>query len=159
MPKTAKKPTTVLIALMNEYHLNPFSLSKAIKLSPSAVRLLVIGKSKITVPTALRLAKVFGKTPAFWLDLQKDADLYEASKDRKLQIILKSISKAQKGKAKAAAKPKAKSKVKAKAKPKTKVKAKPGAKLSKKITLRDKRKQAAKKPGAKPASRKQKKSR
>jgi len=95
MPKP-QSPASVLQSLMDEYQLNPFSLAKAIKLSNSAVRLLVIGKSKFTVPTALRLAKFFGQTPAFWLDLQREADINEASKDNELQDTLKAIPKAKK---------------------------------------------------------------
>jgi antitoxin HigA-1 len=95
MPKS-QTPASVLQSLMDEYQLNPFSLAKAINLSNSAVRLLVIGKSKVTVPTALRLAKFFSQTPAYWLDLQRDADLNEASKDQELQGILKAIIKAKK---------------------------------------------------------------
>jgi addiction module HigA family antidote len=115
---------------MDEYQLNPFSLSKAVHLSHSAVRLLAIGKSKVTVSTALRLAKFFDQTPAFWLDLQREADLNEASNDKKLQDILKAITK-----------------VKKPAAPKPKAVKKP----VKKQTLSDKRKQAAKTPGARAA--------
>jgi plasmid maintenance system antidote protein VapI len=63
MPKS-QTPATVLQSFMDEYQLNPFSLSKEIHLSNSAVRLLVIGKSKVTVHIALRLARLFGQTPA-----------------------------------------------------------------------------------------------
>ena len=133
MPKTAKTPGSVLIELMDEYHLNPFSLSKEISLSPSAVRQIVTGKSKISVPTALRLSKLFGQPPAFWLDLQRAADLSEAAKDKELTAILKKIAKAKK--------PAAKAKAKEKVKP------------LKKKTLADKRKKAAKVPGSKAASR------
>jgi len=95
MPKS-QTPATVLQSLMDEYQLNPFSLSKEIHLSHSAVRLLVIGKSKVTVPTALRLAKFFGQTPDYWLDLQREEDLNEASKDKELRDVLESIPKAKK---------------------------------------------------------------
>jgi addiction module HigA family antidote len=95
MPK-AQTPATVLQSLMDEYQLTPFSLSKAINLSNSAVRLIVLGKAKITVTTALRLAKFFGQTPDYWLDLQREADRNEASKDKELQDILKAIPKAKK---------------------------------------------------------------
>ena len=95
MPKS-QTPASVLQSLMDEYQLNPFSLSKGLHLSNSAVRLLVIGKANISVSTALRLAKFFGQTPAYWLDLQREADLNEASKDKELQDILKAIPKAKK---------------------------------------------------------------
>jgi antitoxin HigA-1 len=129
MPKS-QTPATVLQSLMEEYQLNPFSLSKVVHLSHSAVRLLVIGKSKVTVSTALRLAKFFDQTPAFWLDLQREADLNEASKDENLQDILKAITKAKKPAA-----------------PKSETAKKP----NKKQTLSDKRKKAAKDPGARAA--------
>ena len=74
----------------------PFSLSKAVHLSNSTVRLLVIGKSKVTVYIALRLAELFGQTPAYWLDLQRETDLNVALKDQKIQDILKKITKAKK---------------------------------------------------------------
>ena len=130
MPKSAMTPASVLQSLMDEYQLNPLSLSKVINLSPAGVRQLVIGKTKITVPTALRLAKLFGQTPAYWLDLQREADLNEASKDKELQDILKGISKAKKPAA-----------------PKAETAKAPGKKQS----LSDKRKAAAKTPGAKSA--------
>jgi len=95
MPKS-QTPASVLQSLMDEYQLTPFSLSKELHLSNSAVRLLVIGKANISVSTALRLAKFFGQTPDYWLDLQREADISEASKDNELQEIIKAIPKAKK---------------------------------------------------------------
>jgi addiction module HigA family antidote len=132
MPKT---PSSVLISQMKEYQLNAFSLSKAINLSNSAVLYILKGKGKITVPTALRLSKLFGQTPAYWLDLQREADLFEAAKDKELLEIVKGISKAKK--------------------PKVVQETKTPVKTSgKKKSLADKRKAAAKVPGARPAKRK-----
>jgi antitoxin HigA-1 len=130
MPKSSQTPATVLQSLMDEYQLNPFSLSKAIHLSHSAVRLLAIGKSKVSVSTAMRLAKFFDQAPTYWLDMQREADLIEAAKDKKLQDILKAITKAKKPAA-----------------PKPETAKKP----AKKQTLSDKRKKAAKTPGARAA--------
>ena len=101
MAKTSQSPSSVLLSLMDEYQQNPYSLAKAIQLSPSAVRQIVTGKSKVSVPSALRLAKFFGKTPEFWLDLQRAADLNEAENDKELTAILQGISKVQKPAAKA----------------------------------------------------------
>jgi addiction module HigA family antidote len=117
---------------MEEYQLNPFSLSKEINLSQSSVRQLVTGKSKVTVPTALRLAKYFDQSPDYWLDLQRAKDIKDAQNDKELTAIVKGIPKAKKP----AAKPKA------------------TGKTAGKTALSDKRKKAAKTPGAKPASRK-----
>ena len=129
MPKSTQTPVSVLKSLMEEYQLNPFSLSKEICLSPSAVRQLVTGKSKVTVSTALRLAKFFGQTPTYWLDLQKETDLGEAEKDKDLMAIIKGISQVKK----------------------PAVNAKDEDKPAKKTTQSAKRKEAAKVPGSKPA--------
>ncbi|MCL1928253.1 MAG: HigA family addiction module antitoxin [Treponema sp.] len=134
MPKTNQTPAAVLKSLMDEYQLSAISLAKQITLSPSMVNQLVSGQSRLTVPVVLRLAKFFGKTPDFWLNLQRQTILKEANRDKQLQSILKGISKAKKPVAK----------------PKDRViKAKQKA-------LSEKRKKAAKVPGAKPSSRKKK---
>ena len=96
MPKSQQTPISTLKELMDEYQLNPFSLSKKIGLSNSSIRQILIGKSGISVPTALRLSKFFGQGSSFWLDLQLQADLKEAESDKELQTVLKGIVKAQK---------------------------------------------------------------
>ena len=133
MPKSPQTPASALKSLLDEYQLNPFSLSKQIGLSSSAVRQIVIGKSGLTVPTALRLAKFFGQTPAFWLDLQLQTDMQAAKDDKELQDSLKAIPMAKKPTATVSSKEKAQTK------------------SGKKETLADKRKKAEKIPGAKPA--------
>jgi len=131
MRKSTKTPSSVLVSLMDEYGLNPYTLAKAIGLSYSAVRMISLGNIKVSASTALRLAKYFGNTPDFWLLLQQEADLAEAEKDKNLQAALKGIKRAKKQApiAKAAVKP------------------------GRKITLSGKRKAATKVPGSKPASR------
>ena len=129
MPKTPQTPASVLSSLMEEYQLNPLSLSKQIGLSNSSVRNIVMGKSGISVPVALRLSKFFGQCPSYWLDLQLQADIQKATSDKNLQNALKAIPKARK--------------------PVTPAK----VKNAKTNTLAEKRKKAAKAPGAKPASR------
>ncbi|HUF04981.1 MAG TPA: HigA family addiction module antitoxin [Aridibacter sp.] len=42
---------------------------------------LVNGKRGITPSTALRLAKFFGTTPGFWMNLQMRLDLYNAQRN------------------------------------------------------------------------------
>ena len=137
MPKAQQTPASVLVSLMEEYHLTPFSLSKQVGLSNSLIRQITIGKSGISVSTALRLAKFFGQCLSFWLDLQLQADIQAALNDKALQAALKGIKKA--------------------VKPKPSVKEKAKSKPSKKPTLADKRKKAAKIPGSKPVSRKPRK--
>jgi antitoxin HigA-1 len=138
MRKSTKTASSVLNSLMEKYDLNPYILAKEIGMSYSAVRMISLGNFKVSVSTALRLAKYFGKTPDFWLSLQREEDLAEAEKDKNLQSDLKSIKRAGKKAAKKADKPKA------------------AKKQRRKTTLSDKRKAAAKVPGAKPASRRKK---
>jgi addiction module HigA family antidote len=93
MAKLSQSPGLALSDLLDKYELNPFALSKKIGMSNSAVRQIVTGTSKVTVPTALRLAKFFGTSPDYWLDLQRETDYTSAAKDKELQSILKSITK------------------------------------------------------------------
>lgn len=57
-----------------------YALSKAIGVQQTRISLILKEKRSITADTALRLAKYFGTTPEFWLNLQREYDL------RKLRI-------------------------------------------------------------------------
>ena len=98
MAKSVRTPVSALQELLDEYQLTSYGLAKAINLSVSAVRQITTGKSKVSVPTAMRLAKFFGQAPEYWLDLQREADLSEAKRDEELQAVLKDIVKAKKPK-------------------------------------------------------------
>ena len=133
MSKAVYSPGSFLTLLLEKHKLNPFKLSKDIHLSQSAVRLIVLGKTRISVPVAMRLAKYFNTNPEFWLAMQMKWDLAEASKDKELVAIVKSISKFTKTtaagkKAKAGRKPAAKKPAAKKAAGKKK----PAAKAAKK---------------------------
>lgn len=100
MPKSSKdavNPGAYLTELFEKHNLNPFKVSKEIGLSQSAVRLIVLGETRITVPVALRFAKYFDNKPEFWLEMQMKWDLSEASKDKELKKIVNGISVFKKG--------------------------------------------------------------
>jgi addiction module HigA family antidote len=97
MPKKSQSPGSFLAYVLEKNKLNPFKLSKDIHLSQSAVRMITIGKTKITTPVAMRLAKYFDTNPEFWLLMQMKWDISEANKDKALMKIVKSISKFKKG--------------------------------------------------------------
>ena len=99
MAKELQSPGSFLALMLEKYKLNPFKLSKDIHLSQSAVRLITIGKTKITTPVAMRLAKYFNTNPEFWLAMQMKWDIVEASKDKALVKIIKSISRVTKASA------------------------------------------------------------
>jgi len=110
MTKSMLSPGDFLAHLLEKNESNPFKLSKEIRLSQSAVRLIVLGKTRISVPVALRLAKYFNTNPEYWLIMQMKWDLAEAGNDKKLTKVIKSISAFKKNTAKkpAAKKPVAK---------------------------------------------------
>ena len=54
-------------------------LARAIHVPPRRINEIVHGKRSITADTALRLSKAFGTTAGFWMGLQADYDLEEAS--------------------------------------------------------------------------------
>lgn len=70
--------------LLEEF-LVPMSLSqnavaRAIGVPPRRINEIVLGKRGITADTALRLARAFGTSEAFWIGLQADYDLEQARK-------------------------------------------------------------------------------
>ncbi|MFQ5955876.1 MAG: HigA family addiction module antitoxin [Kiloniellales bacterium] len=52
-----------------------YALANAIKVPRSRVNDIVLGRRAITTDTALRLARYFGTTPEFWINLQAYYDL------------------------------------------------------------------------------------
>lgn len=56
------------------------ALARAIGVPPRRINEIILGKRAITADTALRLAKAFGTSEAFWLGLQSDYDLEETRK-------------------------------------------------------------------------------
>jgi addiction module HigA family antidote len=51
-------------------------IDQAMGVSRKTVNELCTGKRTVTVDTALLLAKVFGNTPDFWLNLQRRIDIW-----------------------------------------------------------------------------------
>lgn len=65
------------------------ALADAIKVSFQRVNQIIAGKRGLTPSTALRLAKFFGMSPGFWLNLQMVYDLQAA--ERRESDVLRSI--------------------------------------------------------------------
>ena len=55
--------------------LSAYKLAKAIGVDPPRVYKIVAGERAISADTALRLARFFGTTPQYWLNLQNRYDL------------------------------------------------------------------------------------
>src|SRR5439155_21661166 len=60
-----------------------YTLAQALKVPRSRVNDIVLGRRGITADTAFRLARYFGTSPEFWINLQARYDLDAA--DRKLR--------------------------------------------------------------------------
>src|SRR3954452_5524746 len=60
-----------------------YALAEAIKVPRSRVNDIVLGRRGVSADTAFRLARYFGTTPDFWINLQARHDLETA--DRKLR--------------------------------------------------------------------------
>ena len=61
--------------------LSQYRLAKDIHVAPRRINEIVLGKRAITANTALRLARYFGTSERFWMNLQTRYDL-EVEKDR-----------------------------------------------------------------------------
>jgi len=129
MPKTIQTPGAVLQSLIDDYQINPFFLSKQVKLSYQSILNILKGKAKISVQIALRLAKYFNNSPMYWMNIQISSEINTLSANKKFLSVIKSIPKAEK--------------------PKGKAKAEVKSAKRKSNTLSEKRKKAAKVPGAK----------
>ncbi|MCL2762573.1 MAG: HigA family addiction module antitoxin [Treponema sp.] len=162
MKQSNQTPGTALKALLKKHGLNCNRLAKAINMSNAMVRLMVLDESPISVAAAFRLAKFFKNQPEYWLNLQLRYDMDKAAKDKALAKELKDISDVskysfvRKPHAKTAAKKGKKKASASKTASKTALKTGKKKTSKKKPTLADKRKAAAKKPGAKPARGKKK---
>lgn len=71
--------------LMEEFleplELSQYRLAKDISVPPRRINEIVLGKRSISADTALRLARYFGTSEQFWLNLQNHFDL-ESERDR-----------------------------------------------------------------------------
>ena len=61
-----------------DYGLTVAGLASAIGVSRQSVNELLRGRRSVTPEMALRLAKLFGNSPEFWLNAQRSVDLWDA---------------------------------------------------------------------------------
>lgn len=66
--------------------LSVYALANAIKAPRSRINDIVRGRRTITADTALRLARYFGMSPEFWIDLQAHYDLEVAKETSRKRI-------------------------------------------------------------------------
>ena len=68
----------LLEEFMQPYKLSQNALAKALHVTPRRINEIVNKKRAITADTALRLAKFFGNSAEFWMNLQNSYDLETA---------------------------------------------------------------------------------
>jgi addiction module HigA family antidote len=74
---------------MPDYGLSVSSIAKALGVSRQTVNELLRERRAVSPEMALRLSRLFGNTPEFWLNAQRAIDLWEAARTarRKLERI------------------------------------------------------------------------
>jgi addiction module HigA family antidote len=82
MHMTKRKPASVGEILVEEFMrplgLTQAALAEAMGVQRKHVNELCTGRRAVTAATALILARVFGTSPDFWLNMQRRSDLWEA---------------------------------------------------------------------------------
>ena len=71
--------------------LTQYRLAKSLSVPPRRINEIVHGKRAITADTALRLARFFGNSERFWLNLQTGYDL-EIERDRLRNRLPKEVA-------------------------------------------------------------------
>jgi addiction module HigA family antidote len=71
-------PGRFLEELLQELYVSQAQLARAIGVSAMRVSHVVKGKRPVTAELALRLARFFGQSPQYWLNLQSRYDLDRA---------------------------------------------------------------------------------
>jgi len=87
---THRQPTHPGEMLLEEF-LNPMGLSQrdlavGIRVPYQRINEIVNGRRGITPSTALRLAKYFGNSEGFWMNLQLRWDLYQVRKSEEREL-------------------------------------------------------------------------
>lgn len=69
-----------------EYGLTVATLAAAIGVSRQSVNELVAERRAVSPEMAIRLGRLFGDSPEFWLNAQRGVDLWEASQKLKADV-------------------------------------------------------------------------
>ncbi|NKQ35822.1 MAG: HigA family addiction module antidote protein [Chloroflexi bacterium] len=70
-----------------DYGLTVSSLAKAIGVSRQSINELLRERRRVSPEMALRLARLFGNSPEFWLNAQRAVDLWDAAQSIQNDVI------------------------------------------------------------------------
>ena len=71
---------------MDPYGISAYRLAHEIRVPVSRIQDILHDRRKITVDTSLRLAKYFGVSDRYFLDIQNDIDMRNAKKELEIEI-------------------------------------------------------------------------
>jgi addiction module HigA family antidote len=71
---------------MPDYDLTTTGLAKKLGVSRQTVNELLLERRAVSPSMALRLSKLFGNTPEFWLNAQRAVDLWNAERENRQEI-------------------------------------------------------------------------
>lgn len=69
-----------------EFGLSVTSLAESVGVSRQSMYELLRGRRAVSVEMSLRLARLFGNSPEFWLNAQRAVDLWDASRAIKKDV-------------------------------------------------------------------------
>lgn len=82
--RTKRRPThpgeMLRAEFMPDYGLTVSGLAGGLRVSRRSVDELLSGRRGVSAEMALRLSKLFGNSPEFWLNAQRAVDLWDAAK-------------------------------------------------------------------------------
>ena len=71
---------------MPDYNLTTTGLAKKLGVSRQTVNELLLERRAVSPAMALRLSRLFGNTPEFWLNAQRAVDLWKAQRENSREI-------------------------------------------------------------------------
>jgi addiction module HigA family antidote len=71
---------------MPDYKLSTSRLAEVLEVSRQTVNELLLERRAVSPVMAMRLSRLFGNSPEFWLNAQRAVDLWKAQKERKREI-------------------------------------------------------------------------
>jgi antitoxin HigA-1 len=77
--------------------ISAYALAKALRVPLTRITAILAGERAVSADTALRLARFFGTTPEFWINLQGACDLERARSERGAAIAAEVAERASAG--------------------------------------------------------------
>jgi addiction module HigA family antidote len=71
---------------MPDYNLTTTGLAEKLGISRQTVNELLLERRAVSPTMALRLSRLFGNTPEFWLNAQRAVDLWKAQRENGVRL-------------------------------------------------------------------------